>query len=223
MKLFAHLSVTTLIWVLLLSTAIQAQNQGGAGPTRQYPSQEYYSAVINLENGELEEALAGFQEASQRAWRVGNIRFVDSIAPLVMAGECYYQQGNLTLALKQYEAAMTLQIELTGWSSRLNANNLGGVAANNASAAMRGIQWGSSKRGTTFVSLPQFVPCTIGQLDTLEAVRRGGVIIPAEIIRIDVGEILRTLALAQYRRNQIHDTLAPKYPLSLTFKKSLQN
>lgn len=223
MKLFVYLSVTTLIWALLLSTETQAQNQGGAGPNKQYPSQEYYSAVTILENGELEDALAGFQEASQRAWRVGNIRFVDSIAPLVMAGECYFQQGNLTLALQQYEAAMTLQVEFTGWSSRLNANGLGGVGANNVSAAMRGIQWGNSRRGSTLVSLPQFVPCTIGQFDTVDAVRRGGVIIPAEIIRIDAGEILRTLALAQYRRNQILDTLAPKYPLSLTFQNAIQN
>lgn len=217
-----RVSLTSILWIVLLSITALGQNQGGTGQTKQYPGQEYYLAVSQLENGELEEALAGFREASQRAWRIGNIRFVDSIAPLVMAGECYYQQGNLTLALQQYEAALTLQIELSGWSTRLNGNGLGGVGANNTSAAMRGIQWGSSQRGATFVSLPKFVPCTIGQLDTVEAVRRGGVVIPAEVIRIDVGEVLRTLALAQYRRSQILGSLAPKYPLSLSFQTAIQ-
>lgn len=217
-----QVSVVTFLWVVLLSITALGQNQGGTGQTKQYPAQEYYLAVSQLENGELEEALAGFREASQRAWRIGNIRFVDSIAPLVMAGECYYQQGNLTLALQQYEAAMTLQIELGGWSTRLNGNGLGGVGANNNSATMRGIQWGTSRRGAIFVSLPKFVPCTIGQLDTVEAVRRGGVVIPAEVIRIDVGEVLRTLALAQYRRNQILGPLAPKYPISVAFQTAIQ-
>lgn len=219
-----RLALHTLIGVILLSIPSFAQNQGGGtGQTKQYPSQEYYLGVTQLENGELENGLAAFREASQRAWHVGTIRFVDSIAPLVMAGECYYQQGNLTLALQQYEAAMSLQVDLVGWSTRLNGNGLSGVGANNASATLRGIQWGSSQRGAKVVSLPQFVPCTIGQLDTLNAVRQGGVVIPAEVVRIDVGEVLRTLALAQYRRNQILGPLAPKQPLSLAFQTAIQN
>ncbi|MBL8870050.1 MAG: hypothetical protein JNK90_09655, partial [Planctomycetaceae bacterium] len=130
-----RLALHTLIGVILLSIPSFAQNQGGGtGQTKQYPSQEYYLGVTQLENGELENGLAAFREASQRAWHVGTIRFVDSIAPLVMAGECYYQQGNLTLALQQYEAAMSLQVDLVGWSTRLNGNGLSGVGANNASA-----------------------------------------------------------------------------------------
>lgn len=220
---FGRIGLPSLLWICLLSISALAQNQSNTGQSKQYPSHEYYLAVTQLENGELEEALAGFREAAQRAWRVGNIRFVDSIPPLVLAGECYFQQGNLTLALQQYEAAMALQVELTGWSNRLNGNGLGGVAANNTSAAMRGIQWGNSQRRTSMVSFPRLVPCTIGQLDTVEAVRRGGVVIPAEIIRIDVGEILRTLALAQFRRNQILGPLAPKYPSSVAFQTAIQS
>jgi tetratricopeptide (TPR) repeat protein len=217
-----HLGFAFSLLALVLSNSAVAQNQPGGGNVKQYPSQEYYLAATHLENGELEEALAGFRESLQRAWRVGNIRFVDSIAPQVMAGECYYQQGNLTLALQQYEIALALQVELTGWSSRLNSNNQGGVAATNPQPTVRGIQWGSNTRGTTLVSLPKFVPCMVGQVDTLEAARRGGVIIPAELIRIDIGEVLRTLALAQYRRNQILGSLAPRYPLTASFRTAIQ-
>lgn len=208
--------------MVLLSTIAIAQNPSGGGQAKQFPSQEYYLALTHLENGEIEDALVGFREALQRAWRVGNVRFIDSIAPLVMSGECYYQQGNLALAIQQYEAAMTLQIELAGWSSRVNGTGLGGVGANNTTTFMRGIPWGTSQRGTAMVSLPQFVPCTVGQLDTLEAARRGGVIIPAEVIRIDVSEVLRALAFAQYRRNQILGSLSAKYPISTKFQTALQ-
>lgn len=215
--------LTSTLGVLLLASTTAAQNPGGSGSPKQFPSQEYYLAITSLENGELEEALAGFREAFQRSWRVGTLRFIDSIAPLVMTGECYYQQGNLTLALQQYEAALTLQVQSSGWSVRINANNLGGVGGANNTAATRGIQWGNSQRGSTFVGLPRFIPCTVGQLDTLEAVRRGGVIIPAEVIRIDIGEVLRTLAFAQFRRNQILGSLSPHYTLTSNFQTALQS
>ncbi len=220
-KFFLALLALLLSWGFVGSSTANAQANPPDTDTKQYPSREYYLAKALLENGQADEALAGCQDALRNAWRVGNIRFVDSIAPAVLAGECYYQQGNLTAAIKQYEIAMTMAIDFVGWSARVNATGQGGVTANANNTLLRGIQWSNNARGTSVVRFPQFVPTMVGQLDFQEVIQRGGVAIPAELIRLDLGEILRMLALAQYRRNCIAGPLTARYPLTAKFRDSL--
>ncbi len=116
------------------------------------PRAEYYVAKELFGAGRMTEAAAGFDAALGLARQVGSERWVDSIPPLVMLGECYYQQGNVSLAMEQYDAALMLALANPSWIDQIE------VATEQLpileSTAAKAINWFARSRP----SLPVVIP-----------------------------------------------------------------
>jgi|694.fasta_scaffold02686_13 tetratricopeptide (TPR) repeat protein len=220
-------SLLSLLLALCFQISSVAQNPNPQDPDpkgtiKQFPSSEYYLSNSLLADGQIEQAAAGYRDSLRNSYRVGTTRFVDSIPALVMAGECFYQQGNLTAALQQYESAMMLAIDSAGWSQRINMTGPAGSPGGATAPQFKGISWATNTRGTKVVMFPDKVPCVLGQLNPQAAVQQGGVVIPPEVVRLNVGEVLRTLAIAQRRRMFILGPHAARHPLSTQLRTALQ-
>jgi tetratricopeptide (TPR) repeat protein len=212
----------SLLLALCFHVCCVAQNSNPQSNVKQFPSSEYYLSNSLLADGQIEQAAAGYRDSLRNSYRVGTTRFVDSIPALVMAGECFYQQGNLTAALQQYESAMMLAIDSSGWSQRINMTGPAGSPGGATAPQFKGISWATNTRGTKVVMFPDKVPCVLGQLNPQAAVQQGGVVIPPAVVRLDVGEVLRTLAIAQRRRTFILGPHTARDPLSAQLLTALQ-
>lgn len=175
------------------------------------PRAEYYVAKELYGSGRTLDALEGFRVALSRSRRVGDARWVDSIPPLVMLGECYYQQGSLAMAMEQYDAALMLTLGNQGWINQIEVGTeqlplLEGVA--------KGIDWFSKTRQSRPVAIPGAVQITV-DLGQAQPAPGGGVVAPVGLLtRLDATEVVRTLGIAMLRRWQILGPLAAKSPLS---------
>ncbi len=180
-----------------------AQLGGGRG----YPKDVYRFALATYYQGDLREAVKGFDAASNGGMRSTAGVWVDGICYATMMGECFYQQGNLDLALKQYEIALQLAISHRGWLKRIqfppNVMPYQGAIL---------VPWGPSGRNTRpghFDVINSFQGT-----DIEAAYQRGGVAATNQLIPLDVTEIMRCTGLSLRRRRQILGPLAPEMPLT---------
>lgn len=175
------------------------------------PRAEYYVAKELFGAGRIAEAAEGFTAAGQRARRIGEQRWIDSIPPLVMLGECYYQQGNLTLAMEQYDAALLLMLNYPKWIDRVDA---GSEQLPFHEAAAKGINWFPMSVAARTVAIPEAIEIAIDPLQA-QVGPQGGIIAPVSLVtRLDSTEVFRTLAVAMSRRKEILGPLARHSPLS---------
>lgn len=175
------------------------------------PRAEYYVAKELFGAGRIAEAAEGFTAAGQRARRIGEQRWIDSIPPLVMLGECYYQQGNLTLAMEQYDAALMLMLNYPKWIDRVEA---GAEQLPFLEPAAKGINWFPMTVAARTVAIPEAIEIAIDPLQA-QVGPQGGIIAPVSLVtRLDSTEIFRTLAVAMCRRSEILGPLARHSPLS---------
>lgn len=175
------------------------------------PKAEYYVAKNLLGGGRTLEATQGFRTALTRARQVGEVRWIDSIPPHVMLGECYYRQGALADALEQYDAALMLAFENPRWIDQIeNAPEQLPVLE----SIPKGINWFRKSQQTQPVAIPEGLQIAIdptrAQVDP-----SGAVVAPVSLVtRLDTTEVLRTLGIAMLRRAQILGPMAKHSPLS---------
>ncbi len=168
------------------------------------PRAEYYVAREMLGAGATLPALEGFEAAFKRARQVGQTRWIDSIPPLVMAGECYYRQGNLPAALQQYDQALQLAIANPGWVDRLDI----AVEQLPPQEFNRGVNWFSRPTNSTLLSVPESVQLAVDPLQAQQG-PQGGVVAPVSLVtRLDIAEVLYTMGLALRRRSELLGPLA---------------
>lgn len=181
-----------------------------AQPVSDLPRSEYYLARELLGAGAQLNALEGFQAAYNRARKVGQVRWVDSIPPLVMMGECYYLQGNIPAALEQYDAALMLALANPDWIDRLDL-----VVEEIPTIEMgSGMNWFRQSTPQSMLAVPEAIQLAVDPL-AAQVGPQGGVVAPVSLItRLDAAEVFHTLAIALARRYELLGILAEYSPLT---------
>lgn len=175
------------------------------------PRADYYVARELFRMGGTREAAEGFKSAFNRARRVGDQRWIDSIPPLVMLGECYYQQGSLAAALEQYDAALMLALQHPQWTDQIEIADQQLVELEGFA---KGIDWFAKSRPTRPVAIPQGIQIAIDPT-AASVVAPGAVVAPVSLVtRLDATEVMRTMAIALTRRWQILGPLSQHSPMT---------
>ena len=144
---------------------------------------------------------------------MGGARWVDTICYKTMAGECYYQMGELAKALDSYNDAMKLAIFHGNWMIRVEFPELIDASAS-AATARNNITWGRPKRATALARISDRMLSFQGSLDTEGQLRRGGTFTAAELYPINAKEVSRCIALMILRRHEIMGPICKEDPLT---------
>lgn len=175
------------------------------------PRTEFYVAAELYGAGQLGEAAKGYEVALRLARQVGQERWIDSIPPLVMLGECYFQQGDVAMAMEHYDAALMLALENPGWIDQIEVGAEQLPPLENAS---QGINWFAKSRPTVSVAIPESVQISIDPTQA-QVDPQGNVVGPVSLVtRLDATEVLRSLGVAMMRRWQLLGPLATHSPLA---------
>ena len=197
--------------VCALATLPALTGRVSAQPVSELPRAEYYVARELLRAGRTLEAADGFQAALARARRLGEGRWVDSIPPLVMLGECYYQQGNLAQALEQYDAALLLALANPTWIDQVDIQP---EQLAELETTTKGIGWFATSRPTRAVVVRAGLQLVVDPTQA-QVTQQGGVVAPVSLVtQLDVTEVLRSMAVALMRRWEVLGPLAKHSPLA---------
>jgi hypothetical protein len=170
---------------------------------------EYYAALDLIEDGQTEQAIVGLDAALQKSRASNNQRGIDSIPPLVMMGECFWMQGRIGLAMEQYDAALSISVQCSKWTSMLVTK-----ANGKSETRSRDIDWGAeTRRGAEFWNPSELAQIPLAGSDAILELA----IDPnatGRLVAIDAMEVLRCQALAIRRRNNLLGSLVRLNPLS---------
>ncbi len=193
---------------LLLAAVAQSSVLGQA--LSELPRTEYYLARELYGAGAQLSALEGFTVAYDRGRKVGNARWVDSIPPLVMAGECLYQQGKIAQALEQYDAAINLLIQHPNWIEQLDLV----IEEIPTFEFGKGVNWFAQPTSGTILAVPEAIQLAVDPLQA-QVAQPGVVVAPVSLVtRLDAAEVFYTLAIALSRRNELLGPLAEYSPMA---------
>jgi hypothetical protein len=166
---------------------------------------EYYLALERMADGQSMEATAYLDSALVQARIANDQRGIDSIPPLVMLGECAWDQCDIALALERYDAALQLSLQTLPWLTHLKSP--GNIKPD---ARAREILWAPNTRGTQMGQFTDPWPISIGSPDALLEL----VSAPAQtgkMVTIDAMEVLRCQAIALRRRYLLLGPLSPHF------------
>ncbi len=174
----------------------------------QYPNQQYYVGLELYREGALSDASAAFGEALRQTRRDPNGRWIDAIPVHAMLGECFYQVGDLSAAIEQFDAALSLAIRHRGWINRIQwetAIKAGEIQPSPAAS------W-AGKATPTLVPFSQSLQLATGS-NNLEASYDRGSFESARVTLVDANEILKGLSISLYRRGIIFGPLAADFDI----------
>lgn len=205
----------------------QGNQQVGQG-RRPVPTDTYFFVFREFYDGGYDRALRDFLREGRGAIKTVESNWIDSICYNAMAGECYFQMGQLAKAQEHFDAALQLYAAFADWMIRvqfqpvLNPANQG---------AIRPCPWGQSGRPARWAGLStdDTVSIAQGQINNNQVVQQGGVVQQAQLFPIRPGEIVRMTALAIRRRAELlgplgeNDTLSRDVLASLTRRPTQPN
>jgi hypothetical protein len=174
------------------------------------PAQHYFNALPIYYEGNYREALTSFVSSGRSGIKMGTAQWIDAIPCFTMAGECYYQTGQLSQALDQYNMALKLFVSYSDWMMRIQFPP--GIAPK--ANPVRATPWGQSKRGADVgnYNLPYLM--TQGQLDQTQVAQQGGAVQAPISFPVHVDEIVRATCLAIRRRRELMGPLCAQDPLT---------
>lgn len=210
---FARRSAPVIAFCLILATARFCQAQAvPAGDT--VPSQIYYQAVNNIFRGEYRDAQRDLMREARTSIRIGvTQRWIDAICYHAMLGEVLYHQGQPRLALEQFDEACAMYLQYPKWMLSVAFRSQPQPDLNLARTVL---PWGPSTREFTLGKVQDSMLISFGDDLTTQSqvAQSGGVLRQLQYWQVDVVEIVRALALAIRRRNELLGPLAPHDPLS---------
>ncbi len=202
--MYRNLSVLLLTWTILvvgtLGGSIPATAQGRLGPD---PMITYYQALQAYRDGDIENAMRGFEMAERGTRTDLSGKWIDAVPARVMLAECYWQLGHLPACRANLDAATAIAVHSRGWIPRLNFSSLNSASQ----VAAPGNLW-PEVASVQLLAVPNRIPLLVGQQITEQALAAGGVMMPPNIKSIDAVEIMRCLAIASYRRRVLLGPLA---------------
>ncbi len=196
-------TVLLLTWTILIIASLASSPsvaQVGLGTD---PMITYYQALQAYRDGDIENAIRGF-EAAERGTRTDpSGKWIDAIPARVMLAECYWQLGHLPACQANLDAATGIAIRHQGWIGSLDFSVLNTAPQ----VAAPGNLW-PEVAAVQILSVPNRIPVHIGQAVTEQSLAAGGVITPPNIKNLDAIEIMRCLAVASHRRRVLLGPLA---------------
>ena len=168
---------------------------GGSGPK---PSRTYDLALAALAEGDYAGAIKLATDEYRGCTRIGNQRWIDSIAAAAVIGEGHFERGEFTRALAAYDESLALAAQYPDWLLAVRF-----PAEIPRPASRRAATWGRSGRGTMPAIIGDVVPIRWQADDPQQVLQRGGVLASTYDEPIRPQEILRSLVIAVYRRADI--------------------
>lgn len=201
------------VWTLAVLSLLSPSAEGQvpvAGQQRSYPSETYYMALSVYRDGDLKEAIQGFDMALSRSRKDRQGRWIDAIPSHAMLAECYYEAGNLRAAHEQLDQALRISQRFSGWIGSLQ------WPAAQDSTLRSNINRAPWWTGPPVV--PAYTPNKVPISMTSQNVGAGpdgqlGVSTTTTGQAIDAVEILRALGMVYYRRQVLLGPLAIDEPL----------
>jgi len=172
---------------------------GVPGGAESKPSPAYDAAFQALAAGEFAGALELATEEYRGCTKIGNQRWIDSIAGAAVVGECHYERGDFARAVAAFDEALALAAQHPDWLLAIQFP----AQQPRPLAGRRAATWGRSGRGTAPAALPSTVPIRWQAADPQEVLQRGGVLAATFDQQIRAQEIMRALTVALYRRAEI--------------------
>lgn len=193
--------------VLALAWGLEAGPAAGqVGPrgAQTVPTVAYDAALAALGAGEYAAALDTAGRDYAGGLRVGNQRWIDSIASATALGEAHFEAGALREALASYEEAIRLATAHSEWLLSVQFPTQGPQAA----ARPRVAAWGRTARGTKPAVFPDTMQIRLQGADPQQVLKQGGVLTAPMNVPLRPQEIMRATAIAIYRRGVILGPLA---------------
>lgn len=176
-----------------------------------YPNPQYYASLGLYRDGRLADATESLEQALRRGRRDINGRWIDAIPTHAMLGECYYQLGDVGTAHKHFDAALQLMLQHDGWLRRVQWPQT--VTQSGGTPALP--NWvGGMGRAIRPGNVPSGMTVAVGQHDPTNLLRDGGVFQNAQLLTVDVAEILRCVGWTLYRRPDVLGPFAADDPLT---------
>ena len=174
----------------------------------------YFTGIDELYSGDIRGAQRLFRREANRSIKIGTRRWIDAIPCHAMLGEVYFQLGNPTEALAQFDQACQLFLQYPDWLLRVKFQTPPRPDTNR----VRGPQppWGKSGRQFTIGALPDTMLVFHGRQTSLEEIKRQRVTVVEipQYFKLKAPEIIRATALAIRRRNTILGPLGKHDPIS---------
>jgi tetratricopeptide (TPR) repeat protein len=170
--------------------------------------------MYDIYRGEYRDAQRILIREARTSIRIGvTQRWIDAICYHAMLGEVFYHQGQPQLALEQFDEACSMYLQYPKWMLSLEFR---GQPQPNLGLASKVIPWGPSSREFTLGKVQETMLIKFGDdLATQSQVAQsGGVLRQMQFWQVNVVEIIRSLALAIRRRNELLGPLAAHDPLS---------
>ena len=182
-------------WIVPVAATAQIPPRG----PQSVPTAAFEAALATLSMGDFAGALevAGRDYAS--GIRVGNQRWIDSIASSTAVGEAHYELGALGDAVQAYDEALGIAAANADWLLAVQFPPQGPQAT----ARPREATWGRSARGTRPATFPDTMTIRFGGADADQVLKRGGVLSSPVNVPVRPHEIMRALVIALYRRGAI--------------------
>ena len=203
---------TPILWVVvaLLIMALGSQISYGQR-SRAIPQDKYFLLFRKYFDGDYRDSARYFRDALRSGLRTTERRWVDSICYYTMLGESYYRMGQLDDALKQYNSALGLLEMHADWLLRIQFPNTVSPAS---SAKFATITWGTSRRRPVLGQIPDTMLASFGRINNEQVIRRGGAVLPPQMLSVQVGEVVRCSALAIRRRCELMGPAGAHDPLN---------
>ena len=182
---------------------------GGGAPSR-HPPPAYIAGMRMYHEGNIPGALELFDAAMSQGRVDPNGRSIDSIPAMVMIGECQYLMGDCAGSLDTNNriARIFTRPDTASWLRRADWNTLA------ISGARSRPQWlWADAAAINVLPLADQVSYRRGDAITPQSIRGGGTLESPTIRRLDMGEILRTTAIAMLRRRVLLGPLGTDDPL----------
>ncbi|MBN1912006.1 MAG: CHAT domain-containing protein [Pirellulales bacterium] len=175
------------------------------------PSSRHIAAVQSFSDGDYRDLLKTFLAERRGAIKTAQSAWIDSICYHAMAGECYYEMGQLSDAMVQYTDAIRLYIAYANWMLRVQFPAL---RPGTPPAGRAVVTWGTSTRGSVPASFRGTMLMSRGELDHTDTIKQGGVVQEAMLFPVNAVEIVRCTALAIRRRTELLGPACAHDPLT---------
>ncbi|MGD9647761.1 MAG: tetratricopeptide repeat protein, partial [Pirellulales bacterium] len=208
---FVHCFVSlVLVCALALPAVGQITNRGIVGQ-RAAPTDSYFASFSLFVDGDYDRALSDFLAEGRGGIKTAQSNWIDSICYHTMAGECYYQVGQLQKALGHYNSALQLYVAFADWMIRVQFDP---AVAPLVANQIRNVPWGQPTRQARYGAFRDSFLMQQGQVNNNPAFQQGGIVEQAQAFPLRYGEILRTTCLAIRRRRELLGPLGEHDPLT---------
>ncbi len=204
-------SALVLAAILAAATLVASTARGQIAPGDTVPTRGYFATQNLFYDGDYRNALAAFLNQSRAGIKTPTSQWIDSICYFTMAGESYYQLGNLTAALQSYNSALQLYVNYSDWMLRVQFPQ---AILPATVGTLRAAPWGQSKRGAVVGAFPETFMMGQGQVDNTAAFVQGGVVQRAMLFPVHAAEIVRCTSLAIRRRRDLLGPISKYDPLT---------